>query len=144
MTVKNLESLVLRVVSVVINDTTELRIGAKASGQTPASLSLSSPSYPATNKRPWRENQDTAACRAGRPGSCWGVLASRSLVMRKPATALAARMHREQHPAALATGQHGAIRFESAITAIAKARPTAQLEPAVGMFAASTRGERAG
>jgi hypothetical protein len=145
MTVKNLESLVQRVAFVVANGATELRIGTKASGQTPASLSLSSPNYPGSNSpdgRPWHDSQDKAACRAGRPGS-FGVVLRRSLSMRKPAT-LVARMHREQHPAALATVLDGAIRPESrAITAAVKARPTAQFGPAAGRFA-STRGKRAG
>ncbi len=151
MTVKNLESLVLRGVCVIERVATEMRIGGKVNGHTPASLSLSSPSYSPswnptsgnssgdTNGRTWHDDQDTTVCRAGRPGSYRGVL-RRGLVMRKPATLVAA-MHPEQHPAALATGLYGSA--SAAITAIARARATAQFEPSVG-FAASTQGKRAG
>jgi hypothetical protein len=155
MTVKNLESLVQRNVRGVEHVATEMRIVGKASGQTPASLSLSSPSYPPSGKprgnptsgntngdtdgRTWRDDQDSTVCRAGRPGSLRGVL-RRGLSMSKPATLLAA-MHREQHPAALATGQYAGT--SAAITAIARARATVQFGPFSG-FAASTRGKRAG
>src|SRR5262249_48336069 len=122
MTVKNLESLVLRGVGVLANETandaTERRIGGKASGQAPASLSLSSPNYPVLNTEPdertWPDRQD-AVCRAGRPGRVWGV-PSRSMAMRK---ATSRPMHRGQvSAAALATVRHGDL---VAIAAIADA-----------------------
>lgn len=147
MTVKNLESLVLRGVRVIERAATEMRIVGKVNGQTSASLSLSSPSYlPSGNPsgspdgRTWHDSQDSTVCRAGRPGSFRGVL-RRGLSMRKPATLLAAPMHREQHPAALATGLYAGT--SAAITAIARAKATVQFGPSAG-FAASTRGKRAG
>jgi len=147
MAVSILESLVQRVVSVVRNVGTELRIGSKSAAGEPSALFLpySTPSYPAAgnkpNGRPWHEPQGTA-CAAGRPGSSGSVPASRCLPMGVLGQGLMRKSARTGASAMDHVSGHG--HRPAAITAIADAaRAAAQFEPtATGAFTASARGER--
>ena len=141
MAVKNLESLVLRGVTVVVNGGTEaMRIRTSQDlGQTPASLSLSCNSTEPGNRLPKRhfhEAMDTAGKRAGRSGGSRGALRSRRADL--PAASRGRLL-----ASVISIAPQGSRQKPGVMPTVGNPQAyPAQFEPDAGAFTASTRGER--